>query len=77
MSTSPNDGRKKSKRDQTRLLHVLTWWLLPDDVSRRVEEARQEEQVVVELRRVVAKDVVVDAFLRRPFLGSTNRGRPR
>ena len=49
--------------------------LLPEDVWRRVGEARREEQVVVaQLRRVEAKDVVVEAFLRPPLLGSSNRG---
>ena len=52
--------------DQTRIFHVLDRrWILPEDVWRRVEEARREEHVIdAQLRRGEAKEVAVEALLR-------------
>ena len=48
MSMSPKDGRKRSKETRRGFFTFLTWWLLPEEVLRRIEEACREQQVVLE-----------------------------
>ena len=69
MSMSPKDGRKRSKETRRGFFTFLTWWILPEDVLRRIEVAGREEGVAVaQLWHVVAKEVAIEALSETSLL---------
>ena len=65
-----------SKRSDTDSSCLDLRWLLPDDMRRLVEEGHREEHVVAaQLRHVVVKEVVAEAFSEASLIGFNKQQR--